>query len=145
LLQPLRPSERKNKGRGYGLLLLLFLGVGTVQNPSLNADSGRGLIEKLVDSFGRPANHGPIAANDDRPLHELRMLHQQLHNGLAGHVLVRLQTQVLEVLVLANQFCRLDGKQIEKPCQVVTAQWCGQVLDNVELDVFGAQDFERAA
>jgi len=73
------------------------------------------------------------------------MLEQQRYHRLARRVVVRCEPQGLEVLVRANQRTGLIGQEIEKVLQIFTGQRVVQVLDDVELDVALAQEFQRAA
>jgi hypothetical protein len=104
----------------------------------------RSSVKQLEHVFRGTGNHGPFAANNDRPLHQHGMFQQQIDDGLTAHIVSGIQVQPLKILVLANQVSRCIGKQIKKSCQVLTAYRLFQILDNVELDVTVAQNFQRA-
>ena len=72
------------------------------------------------------------------------MLEQDVHHGIGRGVVACVEAQLLEVLVLANQLRRIDGEQGQEARQLLPARGRLEVLDDVELDVARAQDFQRA-
>ncbi len=73
------------------------------------------------------------------------MLEQHAHDRLGRGVVARVEAQLLEVLVFSHQLGGLDREQSEKALQLLLARRVVQILDDVELDVALAQDFQRAA
>jgi hypothetical protein len=72
------------------------------------------------------------------------MLEEHTHHALGCRVRGWVEAQLLEMLVFSDQLRGLDGEQGEKAFQLLLARRGVQVLDDVELDVALAQDFQRA-
>lgn len=103
------------------------------------------LVEKLVNGVRRTGDNGPFSANDDRALHEHRVLQEQLDNRITGDIVFGRQSELFKVFVLANKVGWFVGELIEKLHQLLTAQGVFQVFNNVELDVAVTQDIQRAS
>ena len=80
-------------------------------------------------------NHRSVVPYYDRPLHEHRVLQQQVDHRLTGDIVRRLQTKLSKALILADQVGGCIREQIEELLKVGTAWRVLEVFDNVELDV----------
>ena len=72
------------------------------------------------------------------------MLDEHLHDLIGRRVVARVEAELLEVLVLADQLRGLVGQEGEEAGEIVPAGRVVQVLDDVELDAALAQDLQRA-
>jgi len=73
------------------------------------------------------------------------VLEQQGDDLLAGLVVVRVQTELLEALVLPDEIGRWIRKQVEEAFQGGPVERLLQIFDDVARDAALAQDLQRAA
>jgi hypothetical protein len=73
------------------------------------------------------------------------VLQQQVDNRVTGDVVRRLQAEVGELPVLADQIGRCVREKVKKVLEVGAGRRLLEVLDDVELDVPLAQDVQRTA
>src|SRR4029453_14290219 len=96
---PIMPSctghwSRRSAKRGYGLrtspepVELLKTSNGSFSS------SAMALLEELEHALGGPREDGAVPADNDRALHELGMREQELHDLLAGHVVLRVEAEL---------------------------------------------------
>ena len=102
------------------------------------------VVEQLKQRIRRARDYRAIAADDDRSLHELRVLEKYGHDLIDGRVVVFVQLESLEVLVLPNEVGRRIGKQSKETLEVCLLERIVQVFDGVELDAALAQDLDCA-
>jgi hypothetical protein len=86
-----------------------------------------------------------LAANHNRTLHQLGVLEEEFDDVLSGSVVARVEAQLFEVLVLANELRRRLLEQIQEALQVLSSQRVVDVFDDVELDAALAQNLDCAA
>ena len=70
------------------------------------------------------------------------MLEQQRYKRVVRVVIFDVQTKISEGSRV-NQILWFPREQLQKSSQFRFTRWCFQILDNVELDVLGAKDFQR--
>jgi hypothetical protein len=92
-------------------------------------------VEQWQYFLRRTCNHRSLVPYNDRPLHEHRVLQQQVDHRLTGDIVRGLQTKLSKALVLTDQVGGGVRKQIEELLKVGTAWRVFEVFDNVELDV----------
>ena len=83
--------------------------------------------------------------DDDGAFHELRVFEQERAHLVAGDVVGRVEAELAEAFVLADEIGGRAGEQGEYVRQGGAIEWRLQVLDDVARDVALAQDVQRAA
>src|SRR5688500_2440456 len=93
-------------------------------SPSTGAPSttDRSSGEDVEEPLGGAGDHGPAVADDDRTLHEDRMLEQQVDDLLTGLVRGLVETELGEALVLAHQFGRGIVEHVEHAIEIGPGQ-----------------------
>ena len=103
------------------------------------------LLAQLFDLLGWAGDHGATAANHHGALHQFRVREDQLDHRFARLIVARIQTELVEVLVLPNQGRGLIREQVKKSLQIGALQGILHVFDDVELDAALAQDIDCTA
>ena len=86
-----------------------------------------------------------LATDHHRPLHQLRVLEQEVDHLLARRVVGRVQAELGEALVLPDQVAGRPGQEPQESFERGPIERLLQVLDDVELDAALAQDVDCAA
>ncbi len=73
------------------------------------------------------------------------MLEQQVDHRVCVSIVGGIESEFLEILVLADQVGRLIREQARDPLQCAAVERLLDEVDDVELDVALAQDLQRAA
>jgi hypothetical protein len=73
------------------------------------------VLQQFEDVVRRSPDHGSAAGLEDRPLHQLWMLEQQLDDSFARLDVFLRQAEALEVLVLADQLRGRARQQVQQP------------------------------
>ena len=100
-------------------------------------------VQNLVHLFRRAGDDRAIAPQDDGSIHDFGMLQEKPHERIWSVVVIDVKTQLPERARM-NQILWLAREQLQKSPQFRLARRSLQILDNVELDVAVAQDFQRA-
>ena len=101
------------------------------------------LVEDFSHLFRGPGDDGSLAAYTDGAVHDLGMLQQQTDQGIGCLEVLDVQAQLAE-RSRVQQVCQFTSQQLQDASQRLWARRIVDVLDNVELDVAGAQDLQRA-
>jgi hypothetical protein len=79
------------------------------------------LVEEFEDSLRGTSDDSSLASDDHRALHELRMLEQDIDDGIAGNIVVSVQAKRGKMFVFAHKGRRFLGQEVEKACEILTA------------------------
>src|SRR2546426_3698281 len=107
----------------------------------------RGLVsvEKLEHRLARTADQRAVTAEDDRSLHQLRVLEEHLDHRFSRLVRAFVEAELSEPFVLPDEVGRLIRDRVEDAFQIGSGRRLLQVLDHVELDAALAQQLDCAA
>jgi len=64
------------------------------------------LSQQFEHLLRRARKHCFLPSDNNRSLHQHRMLQEQVDNRRVGHVLVRIETECLKIFVLADEISR---------------------------------------
>lgn len=101
------------------------------------------LRQHLQHLLRRPGDDRLPACDDNRPLHQDRMLQQEIDDSLTGHIVTGIEPQLLEVFVFPHQICRRGWQHIEHPLECRSVERSFEIFDHVELDAALTQELER--
>src|SRR6266511_4642858 len=104
-----------------------------------------GSVEELEHLLGRARDDGTLSPEDHGPLHELRVLEEQLDHCVARRVVRRGQAQLLEPPVLTDQLRGRRVNGVDDALERGPVRRCSQVLDDIVVDALVGQDVERPA
>ena len=86
-----------------------------------------------------------MSADDDWPLHERGLSQKELHHRFGACVVGRVEAELLEPLVFADQLPRSLRQETQDSPQSRAIRRIFEILDDIELDAALAQDLQRAA
>ena len=101
-------------------------------------------IDQIEDLFRGARDHCTIAPHDDGTLHESGVFEQQGHHVVPVGVGIRIESERLEILVLADEIRRGIRNQVEEALEILPRQRVVQVLDDFEVRSAFFQGRDRA-
>ena len=103
-----------------------------------------GSVDQIEHFFRGTRDHRTIAPHDDGTLHESGMFDQQVHHVVPVGVGIRIESERLEILVLADEICRRIRNHVEEALEILPCQRVVQVLNDFEVRSAFFQGCDRA-
>ena len=99
--------------------------------------------EEFADPIFRATDDGALRRHHDRPLHQFRMLHQQVDDGGRRLVIGLVESELGEDRILPNEFGHRAIKLPDDLRQLLAGGLGLEVLDGVELDTPLLKNLQR--
>ncbi len=143
-------ARRAGAPRGRGGQVVVAAGRAQTTGRSASAHAaGAGALtdppEQRRHPLRRPRNHGLVALDHDRTLHEFGMLEQERDHRLRRRAVLGRELQFLEPPVPAHQLRGWRVEDRDNPLERRAMQRSFEILDGVELDTLRAQQLQRTA